>query len=280
MKMRQAIKVLIADGDRNERHQLKEYLIEKGYGIVVETGNGNDALDIIESMKPHVVVTDIWLEGMNGIRLMKNAKERIRAQKPVFVFWTAMENEKLCNTIIQESNDSFILRPCDFKAVEKLINDAYCVSYTETRHAELKNAQSVLNLNGDFQSDSLALEAKITEVLQKMGMPANLKGYRYLRSAIMLTVCGSGEEYSVTKILYPMVASHFDTSPSRVERAIRHAIETVWHKGNSCVIGEYFVYKSGRCDLKPTNGEFIAVVSDTLRLEAKRTKLNELLMSY
>lgn len=268
--MKSLIKILIADTDEIARRALKDYLHKSGFTYVFDTDSGDTALDIIESLHPDVVVTDIWLSGTNGIRLYKNAKNDASGIAPAFVFTSSVENADLCKSIVSDTYDTYVLKPCDMSALERQI----VCAYTGRLGMESLTQKNVALLSKG--ASEVALETRVTSIIRNFGISAQLKGYGFLRSAIIHAFNDITMIDMLTKKLYPTVAREFSTTPSRVERNIRHAIETIWNEDNYDLIKEYFSRRNADFCFKPTNGEFIAVIADRLRLEMAERQYKEL----
>lgn len=208
-------------------------------------------LALIEEFQPDIVLCDAVMTGGDAIEMI----EKINAstmKKPFFVVASSYKNAFIEKAIMSLSNAYFILKPFDsnsFLSIVQRITPDSLSEFTES--------------NSD---DNSHMEMVVTDIIHQIGIPAHIKGYHYLREAIMLSIKDSEMLESITKQLYPTVARKFDTTPSRVERAIRHAIETAWDRGDVDVLNNMFGYTISVCKGKPTNSEFIALITDNLRL--------------
>lgn len=250
-------KILIADENTVSRITLKDELTKKGYTNIYEASNGEDALNMIGNVNPDIVLVDVLLSKLDGIGVIKQSQKLYQNGKlPVFIVMSIVSNQ---NMLIEASNAGAAM--CMIKPinVESLCDHIETLSPQNTL---AENTQATDMKNAD-------LETQVTKIIHQIGVPAHIKGYQYLRTAIMLTVNDSDIINSVTKILYPSVAKKYQTTTSRVERAIRHAIEVAWDRGDVDVLNSYFGYTIQNNRGKPTNSEFIAMIADNLRLKYK-----------
>jgi two-component system response regulator (stage 0 sporulation protein A) len=254
--MEETRKILIASESAQERSAMKSNLEKSGFSFVEEAINGEDALMKIGKNHPDVVLIDLWLSKIDGIGVMKNAKSLNYGndRPPSFILVSMVTNQ---NIFIEANNagaELCILKPYDVKSV--------------TEHI-----QSILmrrKLSQTQQSNVMPdIETQVTQIFHQIGIPAHIKGYQDLRSAILMTIKDNEIINSVTKILYPSVAKKYPTTTSRVERAIRHAIEVAWDRGDIDTLNYFFGYTIQNNRGKPTNSEFIAMIADNLRLKYK-----------
>ena len=249
-------KILVADENIQTRHSTKEALVRKGYRNVEEAANGEDALIKISRNHPDIVIADIWLSKLDGIGLIKNSKgiNFGNDQAPSFIIASMVTNQ---NVFIEATNagaSMCLMKPFDFSSLCEHIDTIY---------------RSRENASSDKKPSREDIETQVTKVIHQIGVPAHIKGYQYLRTAILMTISDNDIINSVTKILYPSVAKKYQTTTSRVERAIRHAIEVAWDRGDVDTLNSYFGYTIQNSRGKPTNSEFIAMIADNLRLRYK-----------
>ena len=250
-------KILIADENSQTRHSTKEALLRKGYRNIDEAVNGEDALIKINRTHPDIVIADLWLSKLDGIGLIRNAKgiNFGNDTAPSFIVASLISNQ---NVFIEATNAGAamrIMKPFDYSSLCEHINTIY-----RTRK---ENEPKKENISRDD------IETQVTKVIHQIGVPAHIKGYQYLRTAILMTISDNDIINSVTKILYPSVAKKYATTTSRVERAIRHAIEVAWDRGDVDTLNSYFGYTIQNNRGKPTNSEFIAMIADNMRLKYK-----------
>ena len=256
--METTTKILIADENAVARQALLADLSRAGYTNIEAVTNGEDALMRIERFHPDVVIIDVWLSKLDGIGVLRNCKNiSFGADKaPSFIVVSMVSNQSIFMEAANAGAELCLLKPYNS---ESLCN--HVSSIVKRRKDGEANAS-----DGDRTPD---IETQVTKIIHQIGVPAHIKGYQYLRTAILLTVKDSDIINSVTKILYPSVAKKYQTTTSRVERAIRHAIEVAWDRGDVDTLNSYFGYTIQNNRGKPTNSEFIAMIADNLRLQYK-----------
>lgn len=248
--MQKQVKVLIGDDTAEYGVSCASVLRAQGMYAYTRPKNGNTVLESIRNDTPDVVVVDAILPHMDAIELMKKAGAG-GGKRPAFIVTSSYDNSFVEQQVMQNGAAYFMLKPFDLNVLGERIS-------------LLTNKQPL----GAFTSragQDLALT--ITDIIHQLGVPAHIKGYHYLRSAIVSAYHEPELLDSVTKQLYPRVAEQFTTTPSRVERAIRHAIEIAWDRGNLDTLNSFFGYTVNTCKGKPTNSEFIALITDKLRLQ-------------
>ncbi len=243
-------KVYIIDSGNDFRFVLKESLKEMGFDVVGDSGDGGEALVAIKSLRPQVVLLDLWFPGYDLASLIRELKREMKGGAPKFILLTAVSNKKVLEDAFSSGISSCLLKPFDYEALAEKIRQVA--------------AEEAFRLEDDFD-----LEAQVTRIIHQVGIPAHIKGYQYLRCAIMMVVKDPGVIGEVTKTLYPGVAKEFSTTSSRVERAIRHAIEVAWDRGDVDMLNSFFGYTVQVGKGKPTNSEFVAMIADNLRLKMR-----------
>ena len=253
-------KILIADENAPSRRATKDALARKGYRFIEEAQNGEDALVKINRFHPDIVIVDIWLSKLDGIGLIRNCKGINFApdKAPCFIVASQVSSQTVFIDATNAGADLCILKPFDTNSLCEHIDTFY-------RNRISSGSVSSYEIQDD-------IEAQVTKIIHQIGVPAHIKGYQYLRTAILMTISDGEIINSVTKILYPSVAKKYGTTTSRVERAIRHAIEVAWDRGDVDVLNSYFGYTIQSNRGKPTNSEFIAMIADNLRLKYKLNK--------
>ncbi len=255
-----SVKVLIVDESTEERRILRERLQSEGFATVAEASNGESALQSILTNTYDVVILDIWLSQLDGISVIRRVKEKISQKScPLFILVSSSTNSKLLMEANHAGADICLIKPYGLDNMMEHIR-----SLTEIRQKETPITES-------FQAVP-DMETQVTKIIHQIGVPAHIKGYQYLRSAILMTVMDNEIINSVTKVLYPSVARKYDTTTSRVERAIRHAIEVAWDRGDLETLNSFFGYTVQNSRGKPTNSEFIAMIADNLRLKFKNKR--------
>ena len=247
------VKILIADGNEEFCVHLKRALEQtSGYEVVGVAGDGQRAAELL-AKQPDVLVLDLMLSKLDGIAVLKKAAEL--PVRPTALVLTGYMTEYLSGMAASLGVQYFMTKPCEFTAVAERIR-------------EITDMDSQTKLAAARRNDS-NIEAMVTSIIHEIGVPAHIKGYQYLREAIMIAVNDMDVINAITKVLYPQVAKTFSTTPSRVERAIRHAIEVAWDRGDLETLQRFFGYTVSNTKGKPTNSEFIALIADKLQLQLK-----------
>lgn len=241
---------------------------EDGFCVVGKAENGEDAYNMIMETSPDVVLMDVIMPKLDGISVMEKVKKAQEGKTgPSFIMVTAAGSEHVAADAFQLGASYFIMKPFNREVVLDKIRRVCCGNVRLSNYAERKKVQPYVDKNEYIQQN---LENDVTQLLHEIGIPAHIKGYQYLRDAIAISVEEEDMLVSVTKVLYPSIAKRHNTTPSRVERAIRHAIEVAWSRGRVDTINDLFGYTINNGKGKPTNSEFIALVSDKIRLDYKR----------
>lgn len=260
------LKILVADDNREFNELLSSYLqMEPDFELVGSAYNGREALDIIKESNPDVLLLDIIMPHLDGIGVLEELALMKLDEKPYIIMITAFGHENITRRAAELGADYYILKPFSMETLAERIRQI-------NRNHDRKSTAGVSPHPPKPVQRKVPLEEKITEMLHQIGIPAHIKGYLYLRKAIMMVVEDVDLLGSITKILYPAIAEHFDTTPSRVERAIRHAIEVAWSRNNIDIIKKFFGYTIKTDKGKPTNSEFIAMLADRLRLNQLNTQ--------
>lgn len=263
--MKTKIKLLIADNNRELTMQMKSFFDGKSdIELIAAASDGLDALEKIKKYSPDAILMDIVLPQLDGIGLLKEINALSRTYRPVVIVMSGAKREHVTNICMQLGADYFMIKPCDNETVYERIKLLCMPKLAGSSIQEIAIAEK--GASGDRPSDR-ALEISVTKTIHSVGVPANIKGYQYLRDAIIMSIKDTELINAVTKQLYPKVATRHNTSPSRVERAIRHAIEVACIRGNEEELYKLFGYTVSNNKGKPTNSEFIAMIADKLRLE-------------
>lgn len=256
----------VAIGDDNERilGALSDLVNgDKDLTLVGQAGNGEEMYQIIKSKEPDVVLLDLIMPKMDGFRVMEEVTNNQNLKKtPKFIIITAIGQEKITEEAFRRGASYYIMKPFDNETVLNQIKSMR----QDTRQEKEKVIHATVNYKNVKEEN---LESQVTNMIHEIGIPAHIKGYHYLRDSIMMAVNDMDVLNAITKILYPTVAKKHHTTSSRVERAIRHAIEVAWSRGKIDVLDRLFGYTVSYGKGKPTNSEFIALVADTIRLEQK-----------
>ena len=261
------IKVCIADDNRELVGLLSEYIgAQEDMEVTGQAYNGQECLNIVEDTKPDVVVLDIIMPHLDGLAVLQKLNASELRPRPKVIMLTAFGQEDVTKKAVNLGASYYVLKPFD---METLIANIREVSGEEPTLIQ-NQQQSTLSERTELKKEpEINLSQSITNIIHEIGVPAHIKGYMYLREAITMVYHDIELLGSITKILYPDIAKKFNTTSSRVERAIRHAIEVAWSRGNYESISRMFGYTINVSKAKPTNSEFIAMVADKLRLEHK-----------
>ncbi len=256
--MGKKLKVVIAENGTELGKSCEKAL--KGYGmdVIMCEKDGSLLLKKIRTEKPDVVLADIFMQNQDILGVLDEIKKTDAKERPMIMAMSSFDNPRLEKETLNAGASYYFLKPFDINAMAERI----------IRLSGWRNEISPVVVKDNVVTDP-ELELMVTEIIHQIGVPAHIKGYHYLREAIILSVKNSEIINSVTKLLYPTVAKNHGTTSSRVERAIRHAIEVAWDRGDIDVLNSYFGYTIQNDRGKPTNSEFIAMISDKLRLRLK-----------
>lgn len=265
------LNIAIADDNRHTLEMLGEIVEgEKEYHVVGKADNGNEAYQMILKTKPDIVLMDIVMPGMDGITVMEKIKcNKEFKENTSFIMITAASSENLTAEAFKQGASYYIIKPFTKDSVLDKLRRLTGYRNKTTMLAENRKVKPYEEKTEYIERN---LENDVTQMLHEIGIPAHIKGYQYLRDAIMISVDDQEMLGSVTKILYPTIAKKHQTTPSRVERAIRHAIEVAWSRGQMETINELFGYTVSTGKGKPTNSEFIALIVDKIRLDYKKIR--------
>jgi len=264
----QKIEVLLADDNREFTNLLAEYITEQDDMMVTGIAyNGEEVLNMIsESRKiPDVLILDIIMPHLDGLGVLERLREMNLSPQPKIIMLTAFGQENITQRAVQLGASYYILKPFDMEVLASRIRQLVGQQHITTGNMTVSTTKS----NVVPMAKGKNLDANITSIIHEIGVPAHIKGYQYLREAITMVYNNIEILGAITKTLYPAIAEKFKTTPSRVERAIRHAIEVAWTRGNIDSISHLFGYTINISKSKPTNSEFIAMVADKLRIEHK-----------
>lgn len=262
------LKVLLADDNKELITVLSEYIsLQDDMEVVEVAGNGNDVLSTLRHRDIDILLLDVVMPDLDGVSVLEELKENpnhYRRPRHIIMF-TAFNQEKIMMRAAELGASYFIMKPFEINKIVKIIRDINM----RFDSVELGTSTSGQMFQNHVTPKKFDLETEITNILHEMGVPAHIKGYLYLRESIDMVYNDIELLGSITKVLYPDVAKKYKTTASRVERAIRHAIEVAWNRGNIEAISNIFGYTVSVSKSKPTNSEFIAMIADKLRLEHK-----------
>lgn len=259
--MENNLKVLIAE-DRAEFNREDESVFEEfGFELYYSSKDGVNVLDMIQNVHPDVVLLDLFMPRVDGIGVINAVMKEENAKKPMFIILSSFDSPTLEKEVMTIGASYYVLKPFDARTLAERI--------VQLRHMLGVHSTKNVLLGSQRGQGVQSIEMKVTEILHQIGVPAHIKGYHYLRDSIIMSVENPEIINAVTKQLYPSVAKKYSTTSSRVERAIRHAIEVAWDRGDVDILNSYFGYTIHNSRGKPTNSEFIAMISDKLRLQMK-----------
>lgn len=252
--MEHAATVMIADGAEEFCVALTAALARSdGFRVVGTANDGEQALRMIQEKQPELLVLDLMLSKKDGIGVLKAAATL--ESRPATLATSAFITDYVSVSAASLGVRYLMLKPCDMDAIVE-------------RLEEIRGGES-LRYPEKRKPDKASIESMVTNIIHEIGVPAHIKGYQYLREAIIIAVNDMDVINAITKVLYPQVAKTFQTTPSRVERAIRHAIEVAWDRGDLDTLQRFFGYTVSNTKGKPTNSEFIALIADKLQLQLK-----------
>ena len=256
--MNNRVKIMLADPGEEFCGLLKRRLEQvSGFEVVGTASDGVRAVELMRQTAPDILILDLMLAKLDGIAVLKRAREMDKP--PAALVLTGFMTDYVANMASSLGVQYFMTKPCEF--------DAVCERVREMTTLEGQLRQEVQKRH------EASIEAMVTSMIHEIGVPAHIKGYQYLREAIIIAVGDMDVINAITKVLYPQVAKTFATTPSRVERAIRHAIEVAWDRGDLETLQRFFGYTVSNTKGKPTNSEFIALIADKLQLQLKNREL-------
>ena len=251
-------KIILVDNSEQMRESIKTQLKNTNISVIADFADAVSALNYLKETEVDVVVTDIVLPNIDGYEFLENIKKLELKNKPKVLILSALSSDNFINKALLLGANYYMVKPCD-------------VSVLQTRIMDLCNLEELENVVTSSVSSvkprNRQLEEKITNIFITVGIPAHIKGYQFLREAIKMAIDNPEIINSITKKLYPSIAERFETTASKVERAIRHAIEVAWNRGKIENINALFGIRVYSNNEKPTNGEFIALVADKMLIE-------------
>ena len=243
-------KLIIADEDTKSLEDLEKFFTNENFEVVGKTNSGSELINLVKDIKPDVVIMDIVLLNCDGFKVL----EECGKSETCFVINSSLSSNGFINKAMDMGAKYYCIKPFDLQTLQERVLD---ILNPTTKTNSLVYSGKTNNV----------IEEKITNIFITVGIPAHIKGYQFLREAITLAIVNPEIINSITKKLYPTIAEKYDTSASKVERAIRHAIEVAWNRGKIENINNLFGIKVYSSNEKPTNGEFIALVADKMLIE-------------
>ena len=270
--MKEKTTILIADDNQEFSRTLATYIQEQeDMEVIGIAKDGEEAVDMISNITPDVALLDVIMPHLDGIGVLEKTATINIEKRPICIMLSAVGQDKITQKAINLGAEYYVVKPFDIELLIKRIRELKNYKPNESGNnfigREIKQRYVEIPLNGEKNQENL--EALVTNIIHEVGVPAHIKGYQYLREAIIMVVNDIDIINQITKNLYPQIAHKFNTTPSRVERAIRHAIEVAWGRGDQKTVENIFGYTISAAKGKPTNSEFIAMIADKLRLELK-----------
>ena len=271
--MKEKITVLIADDNQEFARTLSKHIEQDDeLEVIGMAKDGNEAVDLISNVEPDIVLLDVIMPHLDGLGVLEKISTLDIQKRPMCIMLSAVGQDKITSRAITLGAQYYVVKPFDMELLIKRIKDIKYYKPEQFKPLNLNSKeikQQYIEISPDKKRDEESLEALVTNVIHEVGVPAHIKGYQYLREAIMMVVNDIDIINQITKYLYPNIAEKYKTTPSRVERAIRHAIEVAWGRGEQAIVENIFGYTISAAKGKPTNSEFIAMIADKLRLELK-----------
>ena len=269
--MRDKLSILVADDNADFAKNLSNHIEkEEGMEVIGIAQDGVEAIDMIRNTKPDVAILDVIMPQLDGLGVLEKIQNSGIDKKPLCIVLSAVGQDKITSRAIELEAQYYVVKPFNIDVLIKRIKELKFykpISFNTNFYKETK--PQYIDILPEKRKEGENLEALVTNVIHEIGVPAHIKGYQYLREAIMMVVDDIDIINQITKQLYPEIAKKYKTTPSRVERAIRHAIEVAWGRGETGTVESIFGYTVSATKGKPTNSEFIAMIADKLRLELK-----------
>ena len=289
--MKDKITILIADDNPDFANSVSGYIEEdEDFEIIAIARDGRQAVEMILNTEPDVALLDVIMPHLDGIGVLEQINAAKMKKRPLCIMLSAVGQDKITQRALDLGAEYYAMKPFDIEVLLQRIKDIKRDMQQPQSKNNSINGYNINSMNPNMMMNSYMareiktpyieispekkkdeenLEALVTNVIHEVGVPAHIKGYQYLREAIMMVVNNIDIINQITKQLYPDIAVKYHTTPSRVERAIRHAIEVAWNRGQPDVVENIFGYTISAAKGKPTNSEFIAMIADKLRLELK-----------
>lgn len=260
------IQIVIADDNKEFGDILCEYLCSQSdIEVIGMARDGNEACELITSKMPDIAILDIIMPHLDGLGVLEKLNSISLKKRPLFIILSAVGQDKITQRALALGAEYYVVKPFDMDVLVSRIRQL-----RDTNQNSIIRSDYTMETKAQYHAPAQRnVEVEVTNIMHEIGVPAHIKGYQYLRDAIMMVVKDLDIINSITKQLYPSIARDYNTTPSRVERAIRHAIEVAWSRGQVETIDDLFGYTVNIGKGKPTNSEFIAMVADKLRLEMK-----------
>ncbi len=277
--LNEKMRILIADDNKDFSDILKEFLSrQEDMEVIDQAYNGSEAVTKIQELAPDILILDVIMPYLDGIGVLEKINDLERnnnlEKRPLVIMLSAVGQDKITENALSAGASYYIVKPFDMDTLANRIRQLKNMGLdVETKTPNINNMSSqftqptVAATQSKMPPTPHSIETEVTAVIHEIGVPAHIKGYQYLRDAIIMVINDMDILNSITKQLYPAIAKNYNTTPSRVERAIRHAIEVAWSRGKMDTLDKLFGYTVNNGKGKPTNSEFIALIADRLRLQ-------------
>lgn len=270
--MKEKITVLIADDNQEFSQTLASYLeAQDDMEVIGIAKDGTEAIDMLKNTMPDVILLDVIMPHLDGIGVLEKIEALQIQKRPICIMLSAVGQDQITQKAISLGAKYYVVKPFDIELLIKRIRQLknYVPTQGKNNFISKETKMQYVEIPNNGEKSQENLEALVTNIIHEVGVPAHIKGYQYLREAIIMVVNDIDVINQITKSLYPKIAYKFNTTPSRVGRAIRHAIEVAWGRGQQEAVENIFGYTISASKGKPTNSEFIAMIADKLRLELK-----------
>lgn len=278
--MKDKITILIADDNPDFARTLTSYIEnDEELEIIGIATDGKQAVEMILNTQPDIALLDVIMPHLDGIGVLEKINEANMRKRPMCIMLSAVGQDKITQRSLELGAEYYAIKPVDINVLLERIKDIRSYTPSQIKEPSFNNYKNnmqareikaqYIEISPENKKAEENLEALVTNIIHEVGVPAHIKGYQYLREAIMMVVNNIDIINQITKQLYPDIAVKYHTTPSRVERAIRHAIEVAWTRGQTETVDNIFGYTISAAKGKPTNSEFIAMIADKLRLELK-----------
>ena len=261
--MKEKISVLIADDNQDFAYTLSNYINDQeDMEVIGIAKDGNEAVNLISTIKPEIVLLDVIMPHLDGLGVLEKLSKNANPDQPTIIMLSAVGQDKITQRAISLGAEYYVVKPFDIELLIKRIREIkfYKPEPQKDTFVTRDSKKMYIDVDPAKVGSDQNLEALVTNLIHEVGVPAHIKGYQYLREAIMMVIKDIDVINQITKSLYPQIASKFNTTPSRVERAIRHAIEVAWGRGDQKTVEKIFGYTISASKGKPTNSEFIAII--------------------
>lgn len=262
------ISIVVADDNIEFSKMISDYLnLQEGMEVVGVAHDGVETISLIQEYSPDVVILDVIMPKLDGLGVLEKVRELKLNKEPICMILSAVGQEKITQRAIMLGAHYYFIKPFELAVIADRIREAKNFAYVNIGSSDILRETKSQYIGKRSLNKEKNLEVEITNLIHDIGVPAHIKGYQYLRDAITVVVNNMDIINQITKTLYPTIAERYNTTPSRVERAIRHAIEVAWARGKVETMDSIFGYTVNNIKGKPTNSEFIAMLADKLRLE-------------